>query len=80
MKVGQIVDISKTDMFLTLGGQAIFWKDRKKLVLKKKKNLKHGKGVITSKCIISWITDYFIKCIFQKSFDKQVKTDSLLIF
>lgn len=44
MKVGQIVDISKTDMFLTLGGQAIFWKDRKKLVLKKKKKFETWEG------------------------------------
>lgn len=42
MKVGQPVAVSTTEKVLTLGSQAIFWKDRKKLVPTKK--TKHGKG------------------------------------
>lgn len=78
MKLGQPVDISTTEMLLALGSQAIFQKDRKKLVPKKK--TKHGEGIITNGCINSWVSDSLIKYIFKKLFDKQVKADGLLIF
>lgn len=55
------MDISTTEMLLTLGNQAICRKDREKLVPKKKTKL--AKGLITNRCINSWRTDSPIKYI-----------------
>ena len=47
MKVGHPVDISTTEILLTLGSQAVCWKDRKQKLVPKTKT-KHGEGIVTS--------------------------------
>lgn len=49
MKVRHTVDISTTEILLTVRNQAIFQKDREKLVPEKK--TKHEEGTITDGCI-----------------------------
>ena len=48
MKVGHPVDISTTEILLTLGNQAVCWKDRKQMLVPKMKT-KHGEGIVTSR-------------------------------
>lgn len=79
MKVGHPVDISTTEILLTLGSQAVCWKDRKQKLAPKMKT-KHGEGIVTSGWIDSWVTDSLVQHTFEKLFDKQVKADGLLIF
>ena len=49
------MDISTPEILLTLGSQAICWKDRKKANAEKKTKL--GQGIIANGYINPWIAD-----------------------